>query len=365
MELHNISLHLIQSYRCDGQYKLVVCAEGDVRDVPRICDGFKLGYLCGMSADQIMYATQASQYIEIFDMIFRQTKICRAYISLQNSSGRNDEFYVEFSSQDYERLKTHFNLVGFGTTFLSVYITFIVKYSYFRSLRKSVKCIKDACIMPNDNDFDCDPELHEVEFPFFYPFLELDNECQLPALKKVLFSKSSAPILVSGAFGTGKTRLLAVAAYFFIEQGKQQSRPTRILVCCHHQHSADTFIEQYFGRMVEDEQNHWRVKLVRLGSAHHTSTYKQFYVDQKEFKEAVANHEYINEKYLVVVSTSLTALSASDVIGDRFFTHILLDEGAQAQEPEAIAPLCMANHNTKIVITGDDRQVRCTDTLDV
>ncbi len=40
-----------------------------------------------------------------------------------------------------------------------------------------------------------------------------------------------------------------------------------------------------------------------------------------------------------------------------FFTHILLDEGAQAREPEAVAPLSLATKDTKIVIAGDPQQV--------
>ena len=40
-----------------------------------------------------------------------------------------------------------------------------------------------------------------------------------------------------------------------------------------------------------------------------------------------------------------------------FFTHILVDEAAQALEPEALAPLALAGPNTKVVFTGDHMQV--------
>ena len=39
------------------------------------------------------------------------------------------------------------------------------------------------------------------------------------------------------------------------------------------------------------------------------------------------------------------------------FTHILIDEAAQALEPECITPLVMADKKTKIVLAGDHRQV--------
>ena len=39
------------------------------------------------------------------------------------------------------------------------------------------------------------------------------------------------------------------------------------------------------------------------------------------------------------------------------FTHILIDEAAQALEPECITPLVMADKKTKIVLAGDHRLV--------
>lgn len=41
-----------------------------------------------------------------------------------------------------------------------------------------------------------------------------------------------------------------------------------------------------------------------------------------------------------------------------YFTHILLDEAAQAIECEAIMPLALANEKTRIVLAGDHMQVR-------
>lgn len=40
------------------------------------------------------------------------------------------------------------------------------------------------------------------------------------------------------------------------------------------------------------------------------------------------------------------------------FTHILLDEAAQAMECETIMPLALANKSTRIVLAGDHMQVR-------
>ena len=43
--------------------------------------------------------------------------------------------------------------------------------------------------------------------------------------------------------------------------------------------------------------------------------------------------------------------------GKLHFTHILIDEAAQALEPECLTPLVMADEKTKIVLAGDHKQV--------
>ena len=58
----------------------------------------------------------------------------------------------------------------------------------------------------------------------------------------------------------------------------------------------------------------------------------------------------------------VTTLSTSQVLLDLqvlhgFFTHILIDEAAQALEPAVLTPLIFAGPNTKVVLTGDHMQV--------
>ena len=195
--------------------------------------------------------------------------------------------------------------------------------------------------------------------PTSYDFLELDEQSQQPALSRVVSSGSRDPVLISGAFGTGKTRLLAVATYHFIEEGRQKKVPTRVLIACHHQVTADTFIEEYFGKMIENRSNRWNVKLVRITRARYSvfkRKYSHVYSNLYEFRDVFFT-KYAEEELVVVVTTLLTALKLQNTVRDNFFTHILLDEAAQAREPEAIAPLSMANQDTKIVIAGDDHQV--------
>lgn len=39
------------------------------------------------------------------------------------------------------------------------------------------------------------------------------------------------------------------------------------------------------------------------------------------------------------------------------FTHIILDEAAQMSEPDALVPLCFATNGTRVIMSGDHRQL--------
>ena len=87
----------------------------------------------------------------------------------------------------------------------------------------------------------------------------------------------------------------------------------------------------------------------------------------------------IAKQYALIVNNAYALPSRKDVIDHRvvittlatskhllklqlnhgFFTHILIDEAAQALEPEALTPLALAGPNTHVVLTGDHMQVKC------
>ena len=47
----------------------------------------------------------------------------------------------------------------------------------------------------------------------------------------------------------------------------------------------------------------------------------------------------------------------SEVVPKDYFTHIIIDEAAQTRELETIAPLIIANNDTRIIIAGDSQKV--------
>ena len=313
-----------------------------------------------------MYASQASECLFIVDRNGKQKiKVCDAKIQPENMHGHYDDMLIKFTSEEADELERHYNL-GTGSCSKVFSIEFEVKHSYFDLLHDSLKSLSphqiDKVVPPVSviNNYSSHSQsFPHLRRPAWYDFLKLDEQSQQPALEKVVSSNHQIPVLVSGAFGTGKTRLLAVSTYQFIEEGKQTKSPIRVLLCCHHQVTADTFLNEYFGKMVYHKTNPWEVMLVRLTRARYKAEKREYYnlcLTNKAFRE-IFPWEYAQENYVVVVTTFATALNINDVVGDKYFTHILLDEAAQVREPEAVAPLCMASEKTKIVIAGDDQQV--------
>ena len=357
-------------YRCNHDYQITMYKRGYVPSWVRVhkeSDQFsRYGCISGMSGDRIMYASQASECLFIVDQSGEQKiKVCYAKILPENMHGHYDEMLIKFTGEEAGKLERHYNL-GTGLCNQVFSIEFEVKHFYFDLLHDSLKSLSphqiDKVVPPVsaiNNYSSRSRSFPHLRRPAWYDFLKLDEQSQQPALEKVVSSNYQIPVLVSGAFGTGKTRLLAVATYQFIEEGKRTWTPTRVLLCCHHQVTADTFLNEYFGEMVYHGTNPWEVTLVRLTRARYKAEKSEYYnlcLTNKSFKE-IFPWKYAQKDYMVVVTTFATALNINDVVGDKYFTHILLDEAAQVREPEAVAPLCMASEMTKIVIAGDDQQV--------
>ena len=187
----------------------------------------RYGCIAGMTADQIMYATQASGCLYVVDKSSDTSEVLvRAEILFENFQSYYDELLIEFTATEVSLLERHFTN-GRQECQMKLTIEFEVKHLYFDFLQKSLRFLSGtqiARLFPKPNDsfasnFRCVP---------VYDFMMLDKTSQFPALDIVTGSKARAPVLVTGAFGTGKTRLLAVATHFFIEEGKSKNKP-----CCH------------------------------------------------------------------------------------------------------------------------------------
>ena len=344
-------MHLL-FYRCDGQYYINAVTENQLRQFER---DRRYYYFCisGMTPQQIMYASQASSDVRIQ---CSSTVVVRATIvySHEHYSSGSSVLYIRINSLNDTAtaiLKRH------SSNHTKLMITFQVKHSYFQNLITCVEKISNEAIrriVPSEKDFKNGLDFERIPRPQLR-INQLDHY-QFRALQRMVFSRGTAPVLVPAPFGSGKTRLLSVATEYLIRNAKSENKICRILLCCHQQKSADVFMKDYFSKMICHRRNPLGNNVYRIVS--HTYG-KKFENDcellVKEFLEKV---EFQRFKHLVVVTTFLTALKMVDRrIPQGYFTHILIDEGAQAREPECIAPLCMADSNTRIVIVGDSKQV--------
>ena len=285
----------------------------------------------------------------------------------ENYHHTDENMYIGLTQNSDRQLRHVFtNLSEEEKSYDHIKIEFEVKHMYFDKLVKSVNNIDPVIIqrlLPQAHDFlPKSSNFFRYKHKVHECVSQLDPDDQLNALKTIaLCPAQSPPILINGSFGSGKTRVLAIAANYITEM---TTEPARVLVCAHHQVSADTFTETYFGEMVTNKKYSWQVRFIRLTSFYYnvnSEKYSQFYMNFPNLCEEVRCGKI--SRYsgnLVIATTFLTALQLGEIFTPGFFTHILIDEGAQTREPEAIAPLSLASSGTKIVIAGDSCQVSYT-----
>ena len=351
--------------RCNGRYVLVLSPIGQQLENSRMVndqesDYERYGYIEGLNGDQIAYCTQASSGLSIIGDI-------NAVVLSGNMYHTEEKLYVAFDKENTLKLRSE-HLASDNDWEMIVDVTFTLKYSYFKGLRDSVKNVQPLVlrkISPHPEDF------HRIVKGAYSPAIRgIMSGCsgdQREALETILSCPSSKapPILITGAFGTGKTRLLAVAACCLFKQAKENGSIVRILATSHHQKSPDTFLEHYYDLVRNDEKyfGHNGVVVIRLqkreryNNDHESNIPHHIYCSMFEFRRREQLNAVKRHRLFMLACTYGSALGLAQSLPG-FFTHILIDEGAQSREPEALSPLALANEDTTIVIAGDHRQVR-------
>lgn len=170
---------------------------------------------------------------------------------------------------------------------------------------------------------------------------------------------SLSPILLAGPYGTGKTFTLAQAALQLIAQPN-----CNLLICTHSNSAADLYIKEYFHPYIESTgrqearplrvmyRKRWKstldpvvLKYCLVNNGCSGDTFRQ------PTRQDLASHRVI----VCTLSTSSYLFSLDLEPGT--FSHILIDEAAQAQEPHTLLPLCFAGSNSRIVLAGDHMQL--------
>jgi len=175
------------------------------------------------------------------------------------------------------------------------------------------------------------------------------------------------PILIIGPYGTGKTFTLGKA----IEQLLSEDG-TRILVCTHSNSAADLYIKEYLDPAFESEKIANK-KLVRVYYHNrwvqtvHESVLKYCLIETDPLTSTRSFRSPVLEDLQnadIVVATLSTSRCVAQLLNPGHFTHILLDEAAQALETEAIMPLVLAEQGTRVVLAGDHMQLEPNITSD-
>lgn len=162
------------------------------------------------------------------------------------------------------------------------------------------------------------------------------------------------PVLLVGPYGTGKTFTLAQATLEVLK------RPdARVLICTHSNSAADLYISDYLHPSVMSGRTearplrvYYRHRWVQTVSA---SVRQYCLTDGLGFR--VPTRADVEAHRVVVTSLGTSRYLHRLGLPNGFFTHILLDEAAQAMECETILPLALAGPDTRVVLAGDHMQV--------
>ena len=355
----SVSICMLSICRCDGEYKLFILDESTKRGPfhkskrDSRANYSTEAYLTRLDGDQnlISNAAQASGTVSIN---YAQSTI-QADILPQNYSHTEERLYVVISSKknkDIDLSKYHQ-----GCTVL---IKFEFEHEYFDYLRDSVAKVPlkvVSRIVPDEFPSTMNLLLNEpLDLTPFECELSLKrcSHDQLDALKAIpvsFCSKGEPPFLLTGPFGSGKTRLLALAAHISF----RSLNLMHLLVSVQQHTSASAFFSCFSN--LASAKDIFIVQVV-TESKYCLSVYCKTVTQLLELEE---QRHFAKKKKIMIIATCSSTINLLHrrVFPRGYFTHIYIDEGAQMREPEAVAPLGFATEDTVLVIAGDQHQVMC------
>lgn len=237
---------------------------------------------------------------------------------------------------------------------LKVFAHFEISHWYFWRLHCAISCADDHLISRLVR-----PKLRQAKsrkaVSVRNSTYTLDQEYQLPALKKMLSCKISTPYLLLGPFGTGKTHVLAAAIEQFLKNPQN-----RIIVCTHQNTGADKLYLSLQENMHAVQTAKSVLRVVPDDSIMFRTQHSLYHPSSCKTVHSISIRRL--SKWPVIITTFSTALTIKDKLlqegGKLHFSNIIMDEGAQSREPEALGALVLADSDTRIIIAGDHQQVQ-------
>lgn len=347
--------------RYNGYYNLILLKEAP-KCIPKPKPTHVLyAYITGLTGLQILFITHDSQPGSVCASIeVPSHRVCKADVIRHIGVGEGHELHliVAMDKGNSEKLQQATSTDAPDKTnltnkdVLQVSVQFSIKSWYWQQSDDLISNETIERIMPEAVRFVPFQRQSLTEVDKKTLKLRQCSDDQAEALKKIVaLPTGSPPLLITGAFGTGKTHILILAANYLL-QVPGRSEEAMVLVCCQSPASADCFHDQYSSTHILDQTS---ISITRLSSFENS---KLKYCTIRNFISSLGKAR--TTKTLIICTFQDSLFLARELKKQQqalSFTHILMDEGSQAREAESIAPLCMANVNTRIVIAGDCQQL--------
>ena len=232
-----------------------------------------------------------------------------------------------------------------------VYVHFEINHKYFDGLHKAIDCLSQEAIhklFPSKQflkQCHTGKALNNKEKAAVKPFT-LDSEYQMNALTRMISSDPGVPFLVLGPFGTGKTRILVAAVSALL------CDPNSHILVCTYQHQCANSIYKLLLSMKQKN-------IMRLVPNMKVGRFTETEILGVTLIRDVTVHDIMRTRVIVTTFLTATNLKQREIESRQplRFSHILIDEGAQAREPESLGALAVVKKETKVIIVGDNKQV--------
>ncbi|KAH7910666.1 P-loop containing nucleoside triphosphate hydrolase protein [Hygrophoropsis aurantiaca] len=178
-----------------------------------------------------------------------------------------------------------------------------------------------------------------------------ENQEQLQTIATILFQPpGSVPFIIFGPPGTGKTTTIVEAMHQLLERHPD----FRILACAPSNSAANKLVLD----LNLDPKELLRLNALYLDPAKAPEGLNRYCVLNGNDVYAIPTLESLKQ-YRVIVCTCISAGVLWGIgVPKGHFSHIIIDEAGQAQEPTAAIPiLMMADSKTNVILAGDHQQL--------